>query len=100
MADWWLYIIRTQKGHLYTGITTNVERRFLEHQQGKIGAKYLRSKGPLTLVYQAEIGGRSLTAKVEYAIKALSKSRKEAIVAQQLTRNDLLATLHLHQQYP
>ena len=97
---WWLYMIRTGQGHLYTGITTDVARRFTEHQQGKVGAKYLRSKGPLTLVYQAEIGGRSLTSKVEYAIKTLSKSKKELIVAQQLPRAALLVTLHLSDDSP
>lgn len=97
MADWFLYIIRTGQGHLYTGITTDVARRFSEHEQGKVGAKYLRSKGPLTVVYQIEIGERSLTAKAEYAIKKLSKARKEALVAQQLTRDDLLAMLHLNE---
>ena len=95
MADWWLYMIRTGQGHLYTGITTDVSRRFAEHQQGKVGAKYLRSKGPLTLVYQVEIGGRSLTSKVEYAIKALAKAQKETLVVQQLSRKSLLARLHL-----
>ena len=95
MTAWFLYLIRTGHGHLYTGITTDVARRFSEHQDGKMGAKYLRSKGPLTLVYQVEIGGRSLTAKAEYAIKKLSKSRKESLVTQQLSRDALLATLRL-----
>ncbi|MEM9216270.1 MAG: GIY-YIG nuclease family protein [Cyanobacteria bacterium P01_F01_bin.150] len=95
MTDWFLYMIRTNQGHLYTGITTDVARRFSEHQQGKVGAKYLRSKGPLTLVYQIEIGERSLTAKVEYAIKKLPKSCKESIVEQQLNRKALLNILQL-----
>lgn len=95
MADWWLYMIRTAQGHLYTGITTDVTRRFTEHQQGKVGAKYLRSKGPLTLVYHVEVGGRSLTSKVEYAIKALTKSQKETLVDEQLSRKSLLSRLHL-----
>ena len=100
MTDWFLYMIRTEQGHLYTGITTDVARRFSEHQGGKVGAKYLRSKGPLTLVYQRAVGGRSLTSKVEYAIKnKLSKSQKERIVAQQLSRTALLDILHLHKEH-
>ena len=89
-----MYLIRTRQGHLYTGITTDVERRFEEHQRGS-GAKYLRSKGPLQLVYDVEIGGRSLASKAEYAIKGLPKAKKEAIVAQQLNRKQMLRALNL-----
>ena len=52
---WFLYLIRCKGGQLYTGIATNVERRFAEHQSGK-GSKYLRGKTPLQLVFQKKIG--------------------------------------------
>ncbi|MGP6213224.1 DNA damage response exodeoxyribonuclease YhbQ, partial [Escherichia coli] len=48
MTPWYLYLIRTADNKLYTGITTDVERRYQQHQSGK-GAKALRGKGELTL---------------------------------------------------
>ena len=75
---WYLYIVRTNHGHLYTGITQDVARRFLEHQEGgKKAAKYLRGKGPLKLVFQQEIGSRSSALKAEIALKKLPKQQKE-----------------------
>lgn len=78
MATWSLYLVRMDSGDLYTGIATDVERRFSEHSgtQGK-GAKCLRGKGPLELAYQVPIGSRSLASRVEYAFKQWSKPRKE-----------------------
>ena len=75
---WYLYMVRTNQGHLYTGITQDVARRFLEHQEGgKKAAKYLRGKGPLKLVFQQEIGNRSSALKAEISLKKLPKMEKE-----------------------
>ena len=52
MTPWYLYLIRTADNKLYTGITTDVERRYQQHQSGK-GAKALRGKGELTLAFSA-----------------------------------------------
>jgi putative endonuclease len=81
MLDWYLYLIRCHDGQLYTGITTNVARRFAEHQ-GNIdaGAKYLRGRGPLVLVFQKKLGSRSLAQGVESKVKKLSKARKEELI--------------------
>jgi len=81
MNEWYLYLIRTRQGALYTGISTDVLRRFDAHLDGK-GAKYLRARGPLTLVYQAKIGSRALATKAEYRIKKLRKKKKEQIVSE------------------
>lgn len=89
---WYLYIIRTQKNHLYTGITTDVERRFNQHTDGK-GAKALRGKGPLTLVYQLAIGTRSDALKLEYRIKQQNKLQKEQLVECQPSLNTLFNQL-------
>ena len=94
MVVWHLYIIRTRAGALYTGITTDVEQRFETHKSGG-GAKYLRAKGPLDLVYAVPIGGRSLAAKAEYRLKRLTKAKKETIVANAYSRTTLLSTLQL-----
>ncbi|MGB7247760.1 MAG: GIY-YIG nuclease family protein, partial [Phormidesmis sp.] len=89
-----VYLIRTRQNALYTGITTNIVQRLSEHEQGK-GAKYLRAKGPLRLVYAVELGNRSLATKAEYRIKRLAKSQKEAIIAQKLDQQALLIYLSL-----
>ncbi len=81
MLDWHLYLIRCYKGSLYTGITTNVARRFVEHQGNNgVGAKYLRGRGPLLLVFQKKLGSRSLALGVESKVKKLSKARKEELI--------------------
>jgi len=79
ITDWFLYMVRCKNGHIYTGISTDVERRFAEHQAGK-GAKYLRGKGPLKLVYQKKIGSRSEALKAEISMKKMSKSDKEKTI--------------------
>ncbi len=81
MCDWHIYMIRTKHGELYTGITQDVERRFAEHTAGgKKGAKYLRGRGPLQLVFQQKIGSRSEASKAEAAVKKMSKEEKEGMV--------------------
>jgi len=76
---WYIYMIRCKGNVLYTGITTDVKRRFNEHQAGN-GAKFLRGKAPLTLVYQQAVGTHSQALKLEIAFKKLSKSKKEGII--------------------
>jgi len=81
MPDWFLYLIRVKNGSLYTGVTTDVERRFQEHADGGgKAAKYFRGKGPLRLVFCQKVGDRSLAMKAEAAVKKLSKSEKEDLV--------------------
>ena len=81
MFDWHLYLVRCHDGSLYTGITTNVARRFAEHQgNDDAGAKYLRGRGPLMLVFQKKLGSRSLALGVESKVKKLSKVRKEELI--------------------
>jgi len=76
---WFLYLIRCSGGQLYTGITTDVKRRFSEHESGK-GAKFLRGKGPLELVFQQAVGDRSTALKAEAMIKKMDKTEKETLV--------------------
>ena len=81
MFDWYLYLVRCRDGSLYTGITTDVARRFAEHQENKgAGAKYLRGRGPPVLVFQRKLGSRSLALGVESKVKKLSKDRKEELI--------------------
>jgi putative endonuclease len=81
MSDWYLYLIRCRDGTLYTGISTDVDRRFNQHQSaGNAGSKYLKGKGPLSLVFQEKLGSRSLALKVERRVKSMSKARKEKLI--------------------
>lgn len=82
MAEWFVYIVRCGDGTLYTGTATDVRRRIAEHaRHAGRGAKYLRGRGPLRLVFARAIGGRGLALRVESRIKKLSKARKEALIA-------------------
>lgn len=81
---WSVYLIRTASNTLYCGVTTDVQRRYAEHQGGKKGAKYLKGKGPLTLAWHEEVGDKRFAMQIEYRIKKLSKIKKEALIAQQL----------------
>ncbi len=81
MLDWHLYLLRCRDGSLYTGITTDVARRFAAHQgNGDAGAKYLRGRGHLVLVFQKKLESRSLALGVESKVKKLSKARKEELI--------------------
>ena len=87
MPQWSVYIVRCSDGALYTGIATDVRRRIAEHARndGK-GAKYLRGKGPLQLVFKKAIGRRGLALRVEGQIKRLPKGRKEELIERMVTQ--------------
>lgn len=76
---WHLYILRCRDGSLYTGITTDVEKRLEAHRSGK-GAKYTRGRGPLELVYREECGTHSDALKREIEIKRLTREQKQALI--------------------
>lgn len=78
-ATWYLYILRCSDGTLYTGITTDVEKRLEQHRTGK-GAKYTRGRGPLELVYQETCLDHSQALKREAAIKRMSRQKKEILI--------------------
>ncbi|ENM5833139.1 GIY-YIG nuclease family protein [Vibrio metoecus] len=80
-SPWFVYLVRCANNALYCGITTDVSRRFAQHQKGS-GAKALRGKGPLTLVWTLPVAeGKSAALKLECRIKTLSKAQKEALVS-------------------
>ena len=76
-GEYSVYLVRCRDGSLYTGIAKDVSRRVAEHEQGPTGAKYLRGKGPLELVFQRSIGDRSLAQRIEHRIKRFSRAEKE-----------------------
>ncbi|MCL1115055.1 GIY-YIG nuclease family protein [Shewanella basaltis] len=88
VSTWYLYIIRCANSHLYTGVTTDVERRFTEHQSsGPKAAKFLKGKGPLTLVYQESQIDRSGALKREIAVKKMSRQQKLQLITQYCALN-------------
>jgi putative endonuclease len=94
MNGWSVYLIRTASGALYTGIARDVDRRVEQHTANR-GAKCLRGRGPLILVYQRRIGDRALASRVEHAVKRLNKADKEALVAVGPSRRRLLQTMEI-----
>ena len=80
---WYLYLIRCGDGSLYTGISTDVERRFAAHATNR-GARRLRGRGPLELVYSRALGDRSVASRVEHRVKRLNRSDKERLIRGEL----------------
>ncbi len=77
---WSVYIILCDDGSLYTGVSTDVERRFREHRDLKIGAKYFNGRRPLEVVFRDDGHTRSSACRREAAIKKLSRTEKLSLV--------------------
>ncbi len=99
MSEWHLYLIRTDTGALYTGISNDVEKRLEAHRLGR-GSKFLRAQESFELVYRCAIGDRSLASKAEYQVKQLEKSEKEQIVQNSHSREQLLDKLGIEEEIP
>lgn len=84
-----LYIVRCADGTLYTGIATDVERRLSEHESGLRGARFLRGKGPLQVVFSEVVGDRSLASRLEYRVKKLDRSKKLELIDGRSRLDDL-----------
>jgi len=80
-GEWFVYMIEADDGALYTGITTDVERRFGEHCDSKRGARYFRGRRPVAVVYQESGHTRSSASQREAAIKKLKRQQKQQLVA-------------------
>ena len=77
---WYVYIVECCDKSLYTGITTDVNRRVKEHNGSKKGAKYTRARRPIRLVKHWEFENRSAALKEEIRIKKLKKSDKIKLI--------------------
>ena len=78
---YYTYILRCVGGTLYTGITTDVKRRFEEHTtDSKKGAKYTGSRKPIKVEAVWKSESRALASKLEYRIKQLTKAEKELLI--------------------
>ncbi|MDF0604676.1 GIY-YIG nuclease family protein [Neisseriaceae bacterium TC5R-5] len=79
---WFVYVLRCSNGALYTGITTDVTRRYAQHCAGK-GARYTRLNPPLNIAQIWECENRSRALQMEYAFKQLSSQAKQSFLQQQ-----------------
>lgn len=77
---WWVYVVRCADGTLYTGVSTDPDRRLAQHNAGT-ASKYTRARRPVALVYRERRRGRSDALKREAAVKALPRREKLALVA-------------------
>ena len=79
-ATWSLYILRCRDGSFYTGVTTDIDRRFREHEEGR-ASRFTRTRRPVVLVYREKCGSRSLALSRECAVKSMGRRGKEDLVA-------------------
>ncbi len=78
---YYVYILRCADNSLYTGITTDVNRRFQEHKDRQgIGAKYTRSHSVISIAAVWEAKDRASASKLEYFIKRQTKAKKETFI--------------------
>jgi len=77
---WTVYVARCRDGTLYTGVTTDPERRLAAHNSG-CGGAYTRSRMPLVMIYLEPAEDRARAQRREHAIKRLTRAQKEMLVA-------------------
>lgn len=88
MSRWQVYLIATDRGALYAGITTDLERRFAEHKavadgdRSSKGAKFFRAHTPVEIVFSRDFCCRASASRYEYYLKQLNKKQKQRLVAQ------------------
>jgi len=78
-GQFFVYIVECKNGTYYTGYTSNLEKRIQLHNSGR-GAKYLKGKGPVQLVYSRKFSYYMHALRVERELKALSRAQKESLV--------------------
>ncbi len=81
-VGWFVYIIEASDGSLYTGVTTDVERRFTEHCGAGKGARFFRGRKPLEVVYTESHPDRSSAQRRESVIKKLTRGGKLELIGQ------------------
>lgn len=90
-VQWFVYLVRCGDNSLYTGISTDVDRRFSEHQLNPLkAARYMRGRGPLELVFRAAAGDRSRASMLEHRIKRLPREEKLRLVSGELSLEQVL----------
>lgn len=78
---WYVYMLRCADGSLYTGVTTDIQRRLEEHNHdNKKGARYTRARRPVELAFQQSAADRTAACQLEAQIKKLSRSQKLRLI--------------------
>ena len=80
LKTWWVYMVRAENGHLYTGISTDPERRFQQHASGKRGARFFNRSPAQALVWRQCCADHSEALRQEIAVKRLKKKTKEDLI--------------------
>lgn len=81
MSDsWYVYILTCADGTLYTGVTNDVQKRVVAHNEAKTGAKYTKARRPVILSYTETQGSRGEALRREAVIKKLSRLEKQALL--------------------
>jgi putative endonuclease len=84
--EWFLYVLKCSDDTLYTGVTTDIDRRLHEHNTSKRGAKYTKTRRPTNLVYWLRFQDRSSAQKAEYRFKQLTREEKKKVIDEASTR--------------
>lgn len=77
---WYVYIVKCADGTFYTGVTKDLVRRLSEHNGSPLGARYTRSRRPVSLVYSAKRKNQARAQAEERRIKRLSRKAKEVLI--------------------
>lgn len=78
---WFIYILKCSDQTLYTGVTTDLQRRVEEHNSSKQGARYTAARRPVRLVYHENVASRSAAQQREHQIKSLSRKEKQQLIS-------------------
>ena len=78
--QWFLYVVRCNDDTLYTGVTTDIQRRLKEHNASSRGAKYTKTRRPVEVVYWKPFKNQSSAQKAEYRFKQLTREQKEKMI--------------------
>lgn len=96
-TNWFVYMILTSDQQVYTGITTDMVRRWREHATGKAGARYFRGRSPAELCYLEAGHTRSTASQREATIKALPAKAKRSLINEQRPNTEIhIAQYKLH----
>ena len=79
--SWFIYILKCNDQTLYTGVTTDLQRRLDEHNSSKQGARYTAARRPVCLVYHEKANSRSVAQQREHQIKSLSRKEKQQLIS-------------------
>ncbi|WP_026291833.1 GIY-YIG nuclease family protein [Marinobacterium rhizophilum] len=81
-SRWFVYILACADGSLYTGVTTDPQRRLQEHNSdNRLGARYTRARRPVSLLWHEQLDGRAEAQRREWQIKRMPRKRKLALIA-------------------